>query len=66
MNEAGAWITALVDIDRDTEFTGDDVDQYSKMVDLGAEFANVLVTIPTITSSTVGINGFSPLPCLYT
>ncbi len=44
---------ALVDIDRDAEFTGDDVDQYSKLVDLGGVFENVLVYIPTITSATV-------------
>ena len=52
---AGGWKPALVDIDRDTEFTGDDVDQYSALVDLGADFSDVLVYIPTITSSTVGL-----------
>ncbi len=46
---------ALVDIDRDTEFTGDDVDQYSKLVDLGGEFKYVLVYVPTITSATISL-----------
>ena len=55
MNQAGAWLTALMDIDRAVEFSGDDVDQYSKLVDLGADYANVMVIIPTITSSTVGV-----------
>lgn len=50
---AGGWKTALVDIDRTSEFTGDDVDQYSKLVDLEADFSDVLVWIPTITSATV-------------
>lgn len=50
---AGGWKTALVDIDRTSEFTGDDVDQYSKLVDLGADFSDVMVWIPTITSATV-------------
>ncbi len=52
---AGGWKTALIDIDRTTEFTGDDVDQYSELVDLGSSFSHVLVKIPTITSATVTI-----------
>lgn len=51
----GKWKDALIDIDRDTEFSGDDADQYSKLVDLGGDYKNVLVAIPTITSSVVGI-----------
>jgi hypothetical protein len=51
----GKWKDALVDIDRAVEFSGDDVDQYSKLVDLGGDFNKVLVTIPTITESVVGI-----------
>ena len=49
------WKEALVDVDRDTEFTGDDVDQYSALVDLGDYYRYVMVFIPTITSSTVGL-----------
>ncbi len=55
MIDNGDWKTALVDIDRATEFSGDDVDQYSKLVDLGGDFGNVRVILPAITSSTVGI-----------
>ena len=52
---AGPWKDALVDIDRATEFTGDDVDQYSKLVDLGGEYEYVLVYVPTITSATTNL-----------
>ncbi len=41
--KVSAWKTATIDIDRDSEFTGDDVDQFSSLVDLGEayEFATV-------------------------
>ena len=45
---AGGFKQALVDIDRPIEFTGDDVDQYSKLVDLGGVFSEVLVYIPAL------------------
>jgi hypothetical protein len=51
----GAWKSALIDVDRATEFVGDDVDQYSELVDLGGDFKDVLVIIPTITSSTISL-----------
>ncbi len=47
-----AWFTATIDIDRATEFSGDDVDQFSSLVDLGANYEFVTVIIPTITSAT--------------
>lgn len=43
--------SALVDIDRSTEFTGDDVDRFSELVDLGGNFARVLVWIPALDAS---------------
>jgi hypothetical protein len=49
----GAWKSALIDIDRSTEFTGDDVDRYSKLVDLGMPFEFLTVIIPTITSAQI-------------
>jgi len=52
---AGGWKPVLMDIDRATEFAGDDVDQYSKLVDLGADFEFIVVVIPTITSSVIGV-----------
>ena len=45
---AGEVKTALIDIGRAIEFSGDDVDRFSELVDLGQEFANVLVYIPTL------------------
>ena len=50
------WITATIDIDRDSEFSGDDVDRYSKVVDLGAEYKAVVVEVPTIDSATVSVH----------
>ena len=47
--------TALIDIDRAGEFSGDDVDQYSKLVDLGMEFNKLLIELPAMTSSTISI-----------
>ncbi len=53
----GAWKDALIDIDRGTEFTGDDVDRYSKLVDLGADFDELTVKVPTIDSAQVTVYG---------
>jgi len=48
------WITATVDIDRATEFTGDDVDQFSDLVDLGDDYEFITVMLGSaITSSTL-------------
>lgn len=54
-NLPGPYKTATIDIDRASEFTGDDVDQYSSLVDLGRLSKRVLAFIPTITNSAVGI-----------
>lgn len=54
----GQWKTALIDIDRAVDgFAGDDVDQYSELVDLGWEYEYLIVEVPTITSATVSIVG---------
>ncbi|KKN72614.1 hypothetical protein LCGC14_0408560 [marine sediment metagenome] len=45
------WHEALVDIDRSTEFTGDDVDRYSKLVDLKGSFEFITVIVPTLSTS---------------
>lgn len=48
------WFTATIDIDRDTEFTGDDVDQFSDLIDLGDNYEYLLVLCDSvITSSTL-------------
>ena len=54
MQSVGESKAATIDIDRAVDgFTGDDVDQFSDLIDLGAEFEFVRVEIPTITSSVV-------------
>ena len=47
--------SALVDIDRATEFTDDDVDRFSELVDLDGFFKDVEVTIPALDAS--GVDG---------
>lgn len=51
------WIEALIDVDRALEFSGDDVDQYSKLVDLKGNYEFLTVKLPTITSSTITVYG---------
>ena len=53
----GAIQTALIDIDRPSEYSGDDVDRVSKLVDLGQQFKYVLITVPTINTAIVGLLG---------
>jgi hypothetical protein len=55
MIKCSEWITSTIDIDRSSEFTGDDVDQFGDLIDLGENYENLLVIIPTITSATVSI-----------
>lgn len=47
--------TATVDIDRDTEFTNDDADQYSSLVCLDKPYRKLLISLPTVTSSPMNI-----------
>ncbi len=49
------WQIGLIDIDRDTEFSGDDVDRYSSLVDLGRECSGVIIRLPAMTSSAINI-----------
>jgi hypothetical protein len=50
------WKSVLLDYDRSaTEFTGDDVDQFSALCDLGKAYDSVTIFVPTIDSSTIGI-----------
>lgn len=46
-------ILALVDIDRDSEYSGDDVDRVSKLVDLGGPYRFIQVFIPALSASAV-------------
>lgn len=53
----GPWTSSLMDVDRSSapEFTGDDADQYSSVIDLGDNYEFVVVTIPTIIAATIGL-----------
>jgi len=63
------WKTATFDIDRATEFTGDDVDQYSSLVDLEKPYTILIIDAPTIDASTVSVavqeeDGVTQVPVL--
>jgi hypothetical protein len=48
------WKTVTLDYDRSaTEFTGDDVDRFTELIDLGNDYEFINVFIPTIDSATV-------------
>lgn len=52
----GGWKDCLIDIDRASEFTGDDVDQYSELVDLGGLCDSVVIAVPALsTSGTISV-----------
>ena len=51
--KVSAWKTALIDIDRATEFTGDDVDRYSKLVDLKENYEFLTVRLPALSASAI-------------
>lgn len=53
----GTWLDATLDIDRASEFTGDDVDCFSSLVDLGRSFKELLISLPAIDAATVVIYG---------
>lgn len=46
-------VSVTIDIDRSTEFTGDDIDRYSNLVDLGHLYSRVLIFIPALDASGV-------------
>ena len=52
---ASDWKTATIDIDRATEFSGDDVDRFSSLVDLGDNYEFLTVFVPTLTSAVVSV-----------
>lgn len=56
VNGIGEWIAGVIDIDRASEFSGDDVDRFSEVIDLGADYMAVVIEIPTIDSATVSIH----------
>jgi hypothetical protein len=48
----GEWLSCAIDT-RDSEFTGDDVDRYTKLVNLGRPYERLMIEIPTITSAQI-------------
>lgn len=57
MAKFGEVIKDTMDVDRSVTgtFSGDDADKYTEYFDLGDIYSHVVVTLPAITSSTVGI-----------
>lgn len=52
------WQTVTIDIDHDLEFTGDDADQFSDLIDLGFHApGGILISVPTsaLTSSALNV-----------
>lgn len=49
------WFSVLLDYDRASEFTGDDVNQYSAVCDLGGAYEFVTVICPIMDSGDVTI-----------
>ena len=49
------WISSLMDVDRDAEFAGDDVDQFSSIINLKGNYEFVTVILPIMVSSDVTI-----------
>jgi hypothetical protein len=50
-----SWISILLDYNRASEFTGDDVDRYSALCDLGRAYEKILLYIPDLVASTVSV-----------
>jgi len=48
---ASSWIAVTVDVDRSTEFTVDDINQYSELCDLGGDYEFLNVLVPALDAS---------------
>lgn len=49
------WQSVLMDIDLAAEYSGEDIDRTSALVDLGFEASGVMIFVPTIDSATIGL-----------
>ena len=47
------WKTVTLDYDRDTEFSGDDADRFSELLDIDGHYEFVTVLIPLLSPSAV-------------
>lgn len=45
---ASSWKAATIDVDRASEFTGDDVKKYSSLVALGENYEFLTIDVPTL------------------
>ena len=48
---SSSWQSVLLDYDRASEFTGDDVDQFSALFDLGDNYEFLTVIVPALSAS---------------
>jgi len=56
ISKPSPWKECVLDYNRSaTEFTGDDVDRFTALVDLGRPFSGVQVFVPTIDSGAVSV-----------
>ena len=50
------WLNATIDIDRSTQFAGDDVDRYTSIVDLGSDYESLVIIVPALdAASTIAV-----------
>lgn len=49
------WQSVLMDIDLTAQYTGEDIDRTSALVDLGQKCSGVIIYIPTIDSAAVSL-----------
>lgn len=49
------WQSVLMDIDLPAEYSGEDIDRTSALVNLGFEASGVMIFVPTIDSATIGL-----------
>ena len=49
------WQSVLLDYDLTAQYSGEDIDRTSALVDLGYECSGVLIYVPAIDSATIGL-----------
>jgi len=49
------WQSVLMDIDLTAQYSGEDIDRTSALVDLGFEASGVMIVVPTIDSAAVSL-----------
>ena len=54
-NKGLSWQAVLMDIDLTAEYSGEDIDRTSALVDLGHECSGVMIFVPTISSAAISL-----------